>query len=125
MIQKKDHGDDVLADDEEYCCSEKQVFDDNRFDIPVFIIMKDRCLPFAAMILGREVPFGRHNLYHGFTLPSVARLAMFFFRFCKSRLNSEVLQSKHDFQAALGSTILVEENNISIHDLSITWDVRI
>lgn len=58
MIQKTDHGDDVLADDEEYCCSEKQVFDDNRFDILVFIIMKDRCFPFAAMILGREVPFG-------------------------------------------------------------------
>lgn len=111
----------LRADDEEYYyCSEKQAFDDNRFDILVFIIMKDRCLPFAAMILGREVPFGWHNLYHGFTLPSVARVAMFFFRFCKSRLNSEVLPSKHDFQAALGSTILVEENK-NFKMTLITW----
>lgn len=49
----------LRADDEEYYYRrEKQAFDDNRFDILVFIIMKDRCLPFAAMILGREVPFG-------------------------------------------------------------------
>ena len=41
-------------------------------------------------------------LYHGFTLPSVARVAMFFFRFCKSRLNSVWLR-KTKFQNDLNN----------------------